>query len=297
MTIPVKRLQVPTPSINGSKKPHQIAYTDWGDPKNPHVVICVHGLTRNCRDFDYLANALASQCRVICVDVVGRGQSDWLEDAHDYDYYPLYLSDAISLIRHIRSQYPTDIILDWIGISMGGLIGMMLSIQPDIPIPVRKLVMSDIGPLIPKAALLRLADYVGKDPRFNQWSEFEAYMKAISISFGPLREEQWHHMAVHSAREYADGTYGFRYDPRVSISFKGCEIKDVDLWEWWDKVSVPTLILRGSDSDVLTAETAAQMQVRGPRARIVELAGVGHAPMIMDNQQIEIVRSFIVATD
>lgn len=296
MKINVKRLLVPTLSGDGQrKKPHHIAYTDWGDPQNPHVVVCVHGLTRNCRDFDYLARALQTDCRVICVDVVGRGQSDWLEHGHDYDYYPLYLADAVSLVTHIQAQYDTGIALDWVGISMGGLIGMVLAIQPNLPAPINKLVMSDIGPLIPATALKRIADYVGKDPRFDNFEAFKEYMKAISISFGPLTEDQWEHMAIHSAREYADGTYGFRYDPRISISFKEHEIKDIYLWQQWDQLNVPTLVLRGTESDVLTAETAMQMQLRGAKAKIVELPGVGHAPMMMDEKQIKIVKDFILS--
>ncbi len=295
MKILVNRLLVPTLSGDGKqKKPHYIAYTDWGNRQNSHVVICVHGLTRNCRDFDYLARALQSNCRVICVDVVGRGRSDWLEHAHDYDYYPLYLSDAMLLVAHIQTQYHTKITLDWVGISMGGLIGMMLAIQPNPPFIINKLIMSDIGPLIPAAALNRIADYVGKDPRFSSFEEFKQYMKVISVSFGPLTEDQWNHMAVHSAREFADGSYGFRYDPRIATSFKDREIKDIDLWEQWDKLNRPTLVLRGMESDVLTAETAAQMQVRGAKARIVDLPGIGHAPMLMDDNQIKIVRDYIL---
>lgn len=297
MEISVKRLLVPTPSSDGQqKKPHTIAYTDWGDPQNPHIVICVHGLTRNCRDFDYLARALQSDCRVISVDIVGRGQSDWLEHAHGYDYYPIYLSDAMSLIAHIQAQYRTAITLDWVGISLGGLIGMILALQPNIPVPINKLVMSDIGPLIPAVALKRIADYVGKDIRFNSFEEFKQYMKAISVSFGPLTEEQWDHMAIHSALEYADGSYGFRYDPRISISFKEHEIKDIDLWKQWDQLNVPTLVLRGMASDILSADTAAQMQVRGAKAKIVELPGIGHAPMLMGADQIKIVRDFILGS-
>lgn len=295
MKIPVNRLLVPTLSVDGEpKKPHQIAYTDWGDPKNPHVVICVHGLTRNCRDFDYLAQALQADCRVICVDVVGRGQSDWLEHAHDYDYYPLYLSDSMSLVAHIQSQYEKKITLDWVGISMGGLIGMILAIQPNQPVTINKLVLSDIGPLIPAVALRRIADYVGKDPRFGSFEEFKQYMKAISISFGPLSEAQWNHMAIHTVREYPDGTYGFRYDPRIAVSFKEHEIADIDLWVQWDQLKVPTLVLRGTESDILSAETAAQMQLRGAKAQIIELPGIGHAPMLMDDNQIKIVRDFIL---
>lgn len=295
MKIPVHRLLVPTPSDDGEQKePHHIAYTDWGDRHNRHVLICVHGLTRNCRDFDYLARALETDCRVICVDIVGRGQSDWLGQAQDYDNYRLYLSDAMSLVEHIQSQYQEPVTFDWVGISLGGLIGMFVAIQPHQSFSISKLVMSDIGPLIPAIALTRIADYVGKDMRFNNFEEFKQYMKMISISFGPLTEEQWNHMAVHSAREYDDGSFGFRYDPRISISFKAHEIKDIDLWKQWDQLTIPTLVLRGMQSDILSVETAQAMKVRGPKARIAELPGIGHAPMLMDEVQINIVRDFIL---
>ncbi|MCC8997729.1 MAG: alpha/beta hydrolase [Nitrosomonas sp.] len=296
MNILVKKLLVPTPSVdNIPRKPRHIAYTDWGNPKNPHVVICVHGLTRNCRDFDYLAHALESECRVIAVDVVGRGHSDWLEHADDYNFYPLYLSDATSLMAHLQSQYDTTITLDWVGISMGGLIGMMMAIQPKSPVSIRKLVMSDIGPLIPATALMRISDYVGRDPRFDTFEEFKAYMKKISAPFGILTDEQWTHMAIHSMRQYEDGTCGFRYDPQIGLSLKGLKIKDIDLWQQWDQLTIPTMILRGVESDLLSADTAAQMKIRGPKAQIVEFPNVGHAPTIMNEQQIQIVRDFICA--
>lgn len=295
MKIPVNRLLVPTLSADDKpRKPHHIAYTDWGDRENPHVVICVHGLTRNCRDFDYLAHALQTDCRVICVDVVGRGQSDWLQEAQDYEYYPLYLSDAIALLNYLKSQYTTAIVLDWVGISMGGLIGMVLALQQNLPMPINKLVISDLGPLISSVALKRIAEYVGKDPRFASFEEFKNYMKLISVSFGPLTDEQWTHMVIHSARAYPDGSYGFRYDPRIAVSFQTHEITDIDLWAQWDQLNVPTLVLRGMESDILSAETAGQMQVRGAKAKVVELPGIGHAPMLMDDNQIKIVRDFIL---
>ncbi|GKS68101.1 pimeloyl-ACP methyl ester carboxylesterase [Nitrosomonas sp. PY1] len=289
-----KKLLVSTPSSDKKpRKARQIAYTDWGDPQNPHVVICAHGLTRNCRDFDYLARALESEYRVIAFDVVGRGRSDWLEEACDYNFYPLYLSDATSLIAHIQAQYNARITFDWVGISMGALIGMILSIQPQAPAMFRKLIMSDIGPLIPATALTRISDYVDLDPRFDTFEAFKTYMKKISESFGPLTDAQWNHMAIYSMREYDDGTYGFRYDPKIGISLKEFEIKDIDLWQQWDQMTVPTLVLRGTESDLLSVDTAAQMKIRGPKAQIVELPGIGHAPTIMDKQQIQIVRNFI----
>ena len=171
---------------------------------------------------------------------------------------------------------------------------MILAIQPNLPVSLHKLIMSDIGPLIPATALKRIADYVGRDLRFNRFDEFKQYMKSISVSFGPLTEEQWEHMAIHSAREYDDGSIGFRYDPKIAISFKQHEITDIDLWQQWDQLKVPTLVLRGTESDILSVETAMQMQIRGVKAKIVELSGIGHAPMLMDQQQIGTVRDFIL---
>lgn len=289
------RLIVPT-NVGGGKinGVHHIAYTEWGDPHNPHVVICVHGLTRNCRDFDFLARAFETRCRVFCVDVAGRGQSGWLDNAQDYDHYQLYIADAISLLTHIRDQYNDNITVDWVGISMGGLIGMMAAIQSTAPI--HRLVMSDIGPLIPVAALKRMSAYVGKDIHFGSFEELETYVKQISAPFGPLTDDQWRHLAIHSMRKFNDGTYGFRYDPKISVSFKQHALQnDVDLWEYWDKLQVPTLVMRGTESDVLLAETAIEMQQRGPKAKIIELTGIGHAPIFLDNKQIAIAKDFLLS--
>ena len=295
----LKRLTVHFGVDEGVKSSRQIAYTEWGRPDNPHIVVCVHGLTRNCRDFDFLAEALEADCRVICVDVVGRGQSDWLVSEAGYDNYLLYLSDAIELLKHIRALGGADIQLDWVGVSMGGLIGMALATQPvlplTLPVPVRRLVISDIGPLIPVTALARIGQYLGRDPRFNSLEEFEVYLKKISNPFGPLTELQWHHLAIHSVREFDDGTYGFRYDPRIAESFKRHLTKDIDLWEQWDKLHIPTLVLRGMESDLLSAKTAMEMKVRGNRTQIIELSGIGHAPMLISEDQIKIVSDFLMA--
>lgn len=200
------------------KAPHHLAYTDWGDAQNPHVVICVHGLTRNCRDFDYLAQALQSDCRVISVDVVGRGQ-ERLVRACTW----LWLLPALPFRRDgFSGSYSGAIpIKDYVG--LGGYFDGRIdrndsSDTTESAFTINKLVLSDIGPLIPAVALKRIADYVGKDPRFSSFEEFKQYMKMISASFGPLTEDQ-NHMAIHSACEYADGSFGFRYDPRIAVSF------------------------------------------------------------------------------
>ena len=273
---------------------HHIAYTEWGDQKNPHVVICVHGLTRNCRDYDYLAKVLESSCRVFCVDVIGRGKSDWLDHAEDYNNYQVYLSDAMALLAYIKSQYQEDITLDWVGISMGGLIGILTAIQPQIPIPIHKLILSDIGPVIPVTALRRMSDYVGKGQSFESIEALEAYIKEISVSFGSLTDEQWRHLTIHSAKKNNDGTYAFCYDPKISGSLKQDNLKeDIVLWEYWDQLQVPTLVIRGAESDVLDVKTTAEMQKRGPKTEVVELQGVGHAPILLDEEQIGIVKDFI----
>jgi pimeloyl-ACP methyl ester carboxylesterase len=264
---------------------HRIAYYEWGDADNPNVLICVHGLTRNGRDFDLLAQALQAQYRVICPDVVGRGQSEWLTHPEDYGY-PLYLSDMTALIARTGAET-----VDWVGTSMGGLIGMMLAAQPGTPI--RRFVINDVGPFVPKAALERIGLYVGKAPRFKNIEDLEQYVRAVSAPFGPLTDEQWRHLAVHSSRSSADGALEMAYDPAIAKPFAG-PLQDVALWPVWDAIKCPTLLLRGRESDLLLRETALEMTQRGPRARLVEFAGIGHAPMLMAQDQIEVVREFLL---
>ncbi len=289
---------------------HKMFYTDWGDPASQRVVICVHGLTRNCRDFDFLAQALAGEFRVVCPDVVGRGRSDWLYRKDDYGY-PQYLADMNALIARVsawpvptgwlgklanflRRRYGSRSIY-WVGTSMGGMLGMMLASRPNTPI--RKLVVNDVGPLIPKASLERIATYVGKDPRFKTLDELEAYVRQVSAPFGPLTDAQWHHLTLHGAKQYEDGSWGMCYDPDIAAPFRKGPLEDIDLWSYWDTISCPTLVLRGAESDLLLKATAEQMQQRGPHARLVEFAGVGHAPMLMAEDQIKVVIDFLLTPE
>jgi pimeloyl-ACP methyl ester carboxylesterase len=265
---------------------HCTRYWEWGDPANPNVVICVHGLTRNGRDFDTLAQALAPHFRVLCPDVVGRGRSDWLSHKQDYGY-PLYLSDLTALI----ARTGVDSVL-WVGTSMGGLIGMMLAAQPGNPI--RKLVVNDVGPLVPRTALERLAQYVGKAPRCDNLAQFEAYLRTVFAPFGPLTDAQWQHLATTSVQRNDDGTFSPAYDPGIAAAFSG-ELKDVVLWPLWDAIVCPTLVLRGAQSDLLLRETAVQMTQRGPKAKLKEFDGIGHAPALMSVDQIEVLRDFLLA--
>lgn len=292
---------------------HRIAYTDWGDPSSPHVVICVPGLTRNARDFDYLSRALQSRCRLLCMDVVGRGRSDWLEHKkgygfrqYQYDAATLLAIASASLVRsrwfgRARRHAPERTI-DWIGTSMGGLVGMLLAAQPNTPL--RRLVLNDVGPFIPWAALARLSGYVGRGRRFQNLEELEAYVREVCAGFGQLEDAQWRHLAVSSGNQLPSGEYELAYDPGIVESlWSGADLeipfgidllRGVSLWETWDRVRCDTLVLRGTDSDVLTAETASEMARRGPPARVVELAGVGHAPALMSSDQIGIIRDFLL---
>lgn len=287
---------------------HKISYTDWGNPAARRAVICVHGLTRNGRDFDALAQELAGEFRVVCPDVAGRGRSDWLYNKDDYSY-PQYLADMNALISRVLARPRAAGLLDrlvnlirgaggpeelyWVGTSMGGIIGMLLASRPNSPI--KKLVVNDVGPFIPKASLDRIGHYVGKDPRFKTYEELETYIRTISAPFGPLTDAQWHHLSVTGAKQHADGTWGMSYDPGIANVFKKGPMQDIDLWPFWDTITCPTLILRGADSDLLLHDTAAEMQKRGPHAQLVEFAGIGHAPMLMAADQIKVVADFLRA--
>lgn len=269
---------------------HHMAYTEWGDADNPEVVVCVHGLTRNSRDFDELAQALAGDYRVVCPDVVGRGRSDWLAVKTDYGF-PLYMADMITLIARLDVER-----VHWVGTSMGGLIGMLIAGLPYSP--VQRLVLNDVGPLITPLALERIAQYVGTAPVFADLDAAEAYLRQICAPFGALSDAQWRHLTRHSVRlqqahDQASG-YVMHYDPALGDLFRAAPVKaPVELWTAYDAIRCPTLALRGAESDLLAPETLQQMAQRGPRAQTVEFPAVGHAPMLMDPAQIAVVTDFL----
>lgn len=269
---------------------HRIVYRDWRSsaPAGPPVV-CVHGLTRNSGDFDYLARALVMghDRRVVCPDVVGRGRSDWLGNPALYGY-PQYLADAAALLARIDAPA-----VDWVGTSMGGLIGLLLAAQPNSPI--RRLVLNDVGPLVPKAGLERIAAYVGKDPVFEDMAALEAYLRYVLSGFGAISDDGWRHLATHSARALPDGRFGLAYDPGIAAAFSGQPLDDVDLWAVWDRVICPVLVIRGENSDILRADTAAEMTRRGPATTLVEIPDTGHAPSLMTDMQIGVVERFLTA--
>ena len=266
---------------------HRIAYTDWGDADNPNVLICVHGLTRNGRDFDVLAEAMQDRYRVICPDVVGRGESQWLSHAADYSY-PQYLADMNALIARLNVET-----VHWVGTSMGGLIGMMLADQPNSPI--RRLVMNDVGPFIPKASLERLAQYVGRAPAMESLDDVEQYLRVVMAPFGKLTDKQWRHMAEHSARQLPTGNFGLHYDLAIADVFKGTVMQDVNLWMFWQSVICPVFVIRGAESDLLLRETVEQMKASRSNVSAIEIPNTGHAPALMEEAQVSAVRDFLLS--
>jgi pimeloyl-ACP methyl ester carboxylesterase len=258
--------------------------TEWGDPGSPRTVVCVHGLTRNARDFDALARSLSDKARVLCVDVAGRGRSDWLADPAEYrvDVYARHLLRLLELEGAHR--------VDWVGTSMGGLIGMAVAAGEGGP--VQRLVLNDIGPFVPKGALGLIRSYLGLDLLFPDMAALEAHLRAIHAPFGPLTDEEWAHLARHSARVLPEGVR-LSYDPAIRIPFAEAAEADIDVWELYDRIACPTLVLRGAESALLTEVVAEEMGRRGPRAEVVTFPGVGHAPALMAEEQIAAVRGFL----
>ncbi|MFN0162156.1 MAG: alpha/beta fold hydrolase [Burkholderiales bacterium] len=267
---------------------HHVAYSEWGDPANPRVLICAHGLARRGSDFDPLARALASELRVICPDIVGRGDSDWLADARLYQI-PQYVSDMVTLIA--RLDVPR---LRWFGTSMGGLIGMALAAQAGSPI--ERMVFNDVGPVVKAAALKRIGEYLGSAPTFATMEAAVAYIRAVSATFGLESDKEWQHLAQTSVKPVAGG-WRLHYDPAIALPFReaGAGSADIELWTLYDAIECPLMLVRGADSDLLDRATAQAMTERGPRARLVEIPDVGHAPMFWSQAQIALVRDFLVS--
>ena len=265
---------------------HHLNVTEWGEADNPNVLICVHGLTRCGRDFDALASAMADKYRVLCPDIVGRGQSDWLDNKMDYNY-PQYVSDMVRLVA--KSGAKT---VHWVGTSMGGIIGMLLAAQPHSPIV--RFVINDVGTLIPKSSLERISKYMNPlaSPIFANMAEAIATVRAVS-PFGPLTDAQWHQLTLPLIKQTDDGQYTFRYDPAIALPLKSQPIMDVDLSPFWNEIVCPTLVTRGAESDLLLKSTYEDM-CKKPNVRGVEFANTGHAPMFQDAASIAVVRDFLL---
>lgn len=269
---------------------HRMAWAEWGDAANPKVLVCVHGLSRQGRDFDTLAQAMAGEYRVVCPDVVGRGRSGWLADPMGYSI-PHYVADMVTLLARLNAEE-----VHWVGTSMGGLIGLGLAGLPESPI--RRLVLNDVGPKIEYDALRRIGEYLGEPVHWPSEEAAADALWAISQSFGPHTREQWRALSRPQLKPDGDG-FKPHYDPAIAIPFRAVTPEfaaagEALLWASYDQVRCPTLLLRGAESDLLSRETAQQMAQRGPRARVHEFDGVGHAPMLVQPEQVAVVRSFLL---
>nr|WP_314860641.1 alpha/beta hydrolase [uncultured Undibacterium sp.] len=270
---------------------HTMSYKEWGDPQNAKVLICVHGVTRVADDFDMLAQALETEYRIICPDVVGRGQSGRLPNPQLYQI-PQYVSDMVTLLARANAET-----VDWFGTSMGGLIGMVLASMKNSPL--RKLVLNDVGPSLNFDGLKRIGDSIAQDVRFDTFEEALRFIREVSISFGPHSEAEWHKIARDVLKQDADGKWVRHYDLSLAIPVQAttaevAAIGEKMLWAAYDAITCETLLIRGAESDLLSKATAAQMQERGPRAEVVKIEGVGHAPTFVQQDQIAIVKEFLL---
>jgi pimeloyl-ACP methyl ester carboxylesterase len=270
---------------------HRMAYWEWGDAANPQVLVCAHGLSRQGRDFDTLAADMASHYRVVCPDVVGRGQSDWLADPMGYAI-PTYVADMVTLLARLNAAT-----VDWVGTSMGGLIGLGLAALKGSPL--RRLVLNDVGPTIEPSSLQRIGTYLGAPMHWDTVDAAADAMWAISQSFGPHTREQW--LALTRPQLKPDGA-GFKphYDPAIAVPFRAITPElaaagQAMLWQAWDSLSLPTLLLRGAESDLLSPATAKAMTERGPKARLHEFDGIGHAPTLVQAGQRQVVKEFLLS--
>ncbi|MEY2893631.1 MAG: hypothetical protein RJA98_3539 [Pseudomonadota bacterium] len=290
-TTPATEPRLHRVSCLDSRGLHRMAYWEWGNPANPKVLLCLHGLARQGRDFDSLAQAMQDEYRVVCPDVVGRGQSDWLADPMGYQI-PAYVADMVTLLARLNAET-----VHLVGTSMGGLIGFGLAALPGTSLS--RLVINDVGPTIQAEALMRIGAYLGMPVRWNTEAEAVAYLRLISASFGPHTDAQWLSLCRPLLRPDGDG-FKLHYDPQIALPFRAitpelAALGEAGLWAAWDAMTQPTLLLRGADSDLLSRDTAAAMTARGPRARVVEFAGVGHAPTMVAADQIAVVREFLLS--
>ncbi|MDO5693212.1 MAG: alpha/beta hydrolase [Pseudomonadota bacterium] len=285
---------------------HRMAYWHWGDPAAPHLVVCVHGLSRQGRDFDVLAQALLARAaeqghalRVVCPDVVGRGESDWLKDPMGYQI-PTYAADMLTLLLALQQQAPVDT-FDWVGTSMGGLIGMTLAGAPGLPLPapMHRLVLNDVGPVIEWGALERIGQYLGKTGSFASVEAAAIRLRDISRGFGPHTDEEWLALSRPMLRPAPEGGVRLHYDPAIAVPYAAMTPAsaaegEAALWQLYDQMQAETLLLRGDESDLLSPASARAMQARGPRPRMVEFAGVGHAPTLVSANQVAAVLDFLL---
>ncbi len=268
--------------------PHRMAYHAWGNPNNPKVLVCVHGLTRRGRDFKTLAQALSHDYYVVCPDVVGRGDSDRLKNPMLYAV-PQYVADMASLIKHLGVSQ-----VDWFGTSMGGLIGMVYASMPKNPI--RRMLINDVGPRIEPEAIKRLGSYVGQPFVFKERADALQRLNEICASFGSHTPEEWE---VYNGPMLVqkDGIWVMHYDPDISVPFASvnpimAKAGEMAMWHAFKQIHIPMLIVRGGESDLLSAKTVAEMCKVNPYIRSIEIPGVGHAPAFVKSEQVALAKEF-----
>ncbi len=271
---------------------HRINYLEWGNPSKfnaQETLFCVHGLTRNARDFDYLAAATCEDYRVVCPDVVGRGDSDHITSAEGYNYLQ-YNADMNAVIARIGV---TEV--NWIGTSMGGIIGMVLASVAQSPI--KRLVVNDIGPEVSRDALMSIAEYIGRSEDFATLKDVEAYLRMIYTEFAPMTDDDWAHMAHYSSRRTRTGAYRLKVDNRVGEAFRdSISYFNVDMWDTWEQITCPVLVLRGKNSSFLSEDTAEKMLTCGPETTLVEIEETGHTPTLRNDEQVEVVTEWLAET-
>jgi len=283
-----------------------MAWWQWGDANAPHLIVCVHGLSRQGRDFDVLARALLKRAagkgepvRVVCPDVVGRGESDWLKDPMGYQF-TTYVGDMLAMLAQLHQNAPIRT-LDWVGTSMGGIIGMSLAGMPSLPLPtpVHRLVLNDVGPSIEWSALERIGQYLGKSGTFATVEQGAAAMRAISTGFGPHTDEEWLALSRPMFKPLPAGGVRLHYDPAIAVPYghvtrEASEQGEAALWQIYGQITADTLVLRGADSDLLSPATTQAMVEQGPHARVIEFAGIGHAPTLVAGDQVRAVLDFLL---
>ena len=263
---------------------HRLAYWEWG-PADAPVLLCVHGLSRNGRDFDPLAERLQDGWRVVCPDMIGRGASDFMADPNLYSV-PQYVADCVTLIARLGRDSVT-----WLGTSMGGMIGMALASMPGAPIS--RLILNDIGPVIDPVGRDRITGYVGAQTRFASFEEGERTMRQNMSEFGPHDDAQFRYLSRHSIVQ-RDGQWTYHYDPNIAVPYKQAMSQPwPPLWPMYDAIACPTALIRGGQSDILSAAVAQEMTGRGPRASLVTIPGVGHAPTFIADDQIAVVERLL----
>ncbi len=283
---------------------HRIAYSEWGNSgeNNKYPLICVHGLTRNRRDFDGLARYLSERkWQIFCPDVVGRGDSDWLKNSLHYTFEQ-YLSDANAMIDKTQASA-----IDWLGTSMGGIIGMILAALPNTPI--HRLILNDVGPQVQLNGLTRLALYASQHPYFKNMQEAKEYHQRIFSDLGTLSAADWQQITENSVYEVQPGVLTLKFDPGIKTTSLKSKIAwksllhphkalegvlfDIELWDIWQAIKCPVLVIHGKNSDILSTDTVRRMQATHAKVDVVEIADAGHAPALLDAGQQQMIYAWL----